>query len=60
MGFKHELTKLRMMSTHFMGRKKGGLNANISQYLAVKYTTGAYIAVNIAYYVRNQLNNCNI
>jgi hypothetical protein len=24
MGLKHELTKLRMMWTHFMGRKKGG------------------------------------
>ena len=41
-----------------MGRKKGGLSANISQYLAIKYTTEAYICVKIAYYVRNQLNNC--
>ena len=53
MGLKHELTKLRMMWTHFMGRKKGGLNANISLYLAIKYTTEAYICVKIAYYVRN-------
>jgi len=30
MGLKHELTKLKMMWTHFMGRKKGGLNAIIS------------------------------
>ena len=36
-----------------MGRKKGGLNANISWYLAIKYTTEAYICVKIAYYVRN-------
>ena len=44
-----------------MGRKKGGgLNANISQYLAIKYTTEAYICVKIAYYVINQLNNGNI
>ena len=50
-----------MTLTHLMVRKKGGgLNANISQYLALKYTTEAYICVNIAYYVRNQLNNCNI
>jgi hypothetical protein len=32
MGLKHELTKLRMMWTDFMGQKKGGggLNVNIS------------------------------
>jgi hypothetical protein len=30
MGLKNELTKLRMVWTHFMGQKKGGLNANIS------------------------------
>ncbi len=32
MGYKHELTKLRMIWAHFMGRKKGGgwVNANIS------------------------------
>jgi hypothetical protein len=38
------------------GTKIGGggrLNANISWYLAIKYTTGAYICVKIAYYVRN-------
>ena len=40
--------------------KGGGLNANISQYLTIKYTTEAYICAKIAYYVRNQLNNCNI
>jgi hypothetical protein len=43
-----------------MGRKKGGLNANISKYLAIKYTTEAYICETIAYYVRNYLNNCNM
>ena len=44
-----------------MGRKKGGgLNANISQYVAIEYTTEAYICVKIAYYVTNQLNNCYI
>ena len=38
----------------FYEKKKGeGLNANISQYLAIKYTTEAYICVKIAYYVRN-------
>jgi len=36
-----------------MGRKKGGLNANMSWYLAIKYTTEAYIFVKIAYYIRN-------
>ena len=30
MGKKHELTKLRMIWAHFMGQKRGGLNANIS------------------------------
>ena len=44
-----------------MRRKKGGgLSANMSWYLAIKYTTEAYVCVKIAYYVRNQLNNCNI
>ena len=57
MRLKHELTKLTMEQN---GTKKGGLNANISQYLAIKYTTEAYICVKMAYYVRNQLNNCNI
>ena len=28
--------------------------------LAIRYTTEAYIRVKIAYYVRNQLDNCNI
>jgi hypothetical protein len=36
-----------------MGREKGELNVNISWYLAIKYTTEAYICVKIAYYVRN-------
>ena len=45
MGWKHELTKLEMIWTHFMGRKKGRLNANISLYLAIKYTTEVYIYV---------------
>ena len=36
-----------------MGQKKGGLNVNISYYLAIEYTTEAYICVEIAYYVRN-------
>ena len=44
-----------------MDKKRGGrLNANISQYLAIKYRTEAFICVKIAYYARNQLNNCNI
>ena len=64
MELKHESTKLRMMchcELILRDEKKGGLNANISQYLvAIKYTTEAYICAKIAYYVRNQLNNCNI
>ena len=57
MGLKHELTKLRMMSTHFIGRKKGGLNANISQYLAIKYTTEAYIREQVRFGILHSLNS---
>ena len=41
----------------FYGTKKGGggwLNANISWYLSIKYTTEAYICVRIPYHFRNQ------
>ena len=49
-----------MSSFYWTKKGGGGLNANISQYLAIKYTTEAYICVKIAYYVINQLNNGNI
>jgi hypothetical protein len=41
-------------------KREGGLNAIISLYLAIEYTTEANISVKIAYYVRNLLNNCNV
>jgi hypothetical protein len=43
-----------------MRQKKGWGAANISWYLAIKYTTVAYKWVKIAYLVRHLLNNCNI
>jgi hypothetical protein len=36
MGLKHELTKLRMMWTHFMGRKKGGAKCKHFIVLTIK------------------------
>ena len=48
------------MNSFYGTQKMGGLNAIISLYLSIKYTTEAYICVNIAYYVRNLLNNCNV
>ncbi len=40
------------MSSFYGTKKRGWLNANISWYLAIKYTTEAYICAKIVYYVR--------
>ena len=53
-GVKAWINKMKKNINQFYGTKsRGGLNANISKYLAIKYTTEAYICVKIAYYVRN-------
>ena len=37
MGLKHELTKLRMMWTDFMGQKKGGGGAKCKHFIVFSY-----------------------
>ena len=55
-GFKAWINKIKKWcELIFMGRKKGEAKCKhfIVYYLAIKYTTEAYICVEIAYYVRN-------
>jgi hypothetical protein len=56
-GIKACINKIKNDMSSFNGTKKGRLNANISLYLAIKYTTEAYICVNYNF-LQNSINIC--